>query len=309
MVNKIGLIISFVLTSFLLNYAQQNQSNIYIDSLGQIYVKTNVPAYLFVAPENSNSSKVLIPTKDTRTNPMVFEGNGVQYIQTTDATNKPLTFKIIADGIAPKLNIKFKKGLLMSTGKRYYVDEGSAAEIEAKDNYSGVKDVFVSLDGADFKNSREVLFEKGNDYRVRAFAVDNVGNISDTAKYRVITAVNAIVKINNIYFDINSNKLRPESKTELNDFVQVLNEYPELRIEIRAHTDSQGDSQYNMELSERRAEAVVDYLVLKGIYQSRLTFKGFGDTMPVNECIKGEKCSEEKYQENRRVEFRILPMK
>lgn len=301
--------ISLIIFSFHIALGQQSPSNIYIDSLGQVYVKANVPAYLFVAPENNGNDKIIIPTNDARTNPMIFDGNGIHYLQTTDALNKPINFKIYADGIAPKLSIKFQKGLLMSSGKRFYVDEGSVAKLTATDNYSGVQNIFVSIDGAQFTNTAIVSFDKGSDYHVSAYAVDNVGNISNTAEYRVITAVNAIVKINNIYFDINSNRLRPDSKEELNEFVQVLNEYPEIKIEIRAHTDCQGDSQYNLQLSERRAEAVVNYLIQKGIYEYRLSFKGFGDTMPVNECVKGVDCSDEKHQENRRVEFRILPMK
>lgn len=298
-----------IFNSFNIAFGQNRPSNIFIDSLGQVYVKANVPAYLFVSPESNDNSKVIIPTNDARTNPMVFDGNGIHYLQTTDASNKPINFKIYADGIAPKIAIKFQKGLLMSSGKRFYVDEGSVAKLIATDNYSGVQGIFVSIDGSQFNSSTTVSFDKGSDYRIKAYAIDNVGNVSDTAQYRVITAVNAIVKINNIYFDINSNRLRPESKEELNEFVKVLNEYPEIKIEIRAHTDSQGDSQYNLQLSERRAEAVVDYLIQRGIYENRLTFKGFGDTMPVNECVKGIECSDERHQENRRVEFRILPMK
>ncbi|HCT30876.1 MAG TPA: hypothetical protein DIW31_09115 [Bacteroidales bacterium] len=309
MFGKIIFFISLIISTVHIAFGQQNPSNMYVDSIGQVYVKTDVPAYFFVAPADNNATKYIIPTNDARTNPMIFEDNGLHYIQTTDATNKPVTFKIFADGIAPKISIKFKKGLLMSSGKRFYVDEGSIAELIAKDNYSGVQNIFVSVDGSEFTPTKIVSFEKVSDYQVKAYAIDNVGNVSDTVSYRVITAVNAIVKINNIYFDINSNRLRPESKEELNEFVQVLNEYPEIKIEIRAHTDSQGDSQYNLQLSERRAEAVVEYLIQRGIYNNRLSFKGFGDTMLVNECTKGVDCSDEKHQENRRVEFRILPMK
>ncbi len=293
-----------------LTSGQQNEPHIYVDSLGQVYVKANVPAYLFIEPESNANAKILIPSNDPKTNPMVFDGNGIHYLHTQDAiTKQPINFKIYADGIAPKVSIRINKGLLMSSGKRFYVDEGSTAELVAKDNYSGVKSIFVSVDGSEFINSKTLTFDKGNDYRVKAFAIDNVGNIGDTSQFRVISAVNSILKINNIYFDINSNRLRPDSKIELNDFVQVLNEYPEIRIEIRAHTDSQGDAEYNLELSEKRAEAVVNYLIQKGIYDWRLTFKGYGDTMPINECSKGVNCSDEKHQENRRVEFKILPIK
>ena len=197
----------------------------------------------------------------------------------------------------------------MNSGKRYYVEEGSTADLLVKDNLSGARSVFVSVDGSAFINTKTVLFDKGSDYLVKTYAIDNVGNTSDTVQFRVITAVNSIVKINNIYFDSNSSRIRPESKVELNEFVQVLVEYPEIRIEIRAHTDCLGDAAYNLTLSEKRAEAVVNYLIKKGISNRRLTLRGFGDTNPVNECTKGVTCSDDKHQENRRVEFKILPIK
>lgn len=310
MVNKLTLIFLFLVCLSQLAFGQHKESGIYVDSTGQVFVQVNTPVYFFVAPADNQNKRVLIPSKDPKSNPMFFDGNGIHYLHTNDAeTNKPISFKIIADGIAPKTTLTFDKGLLMNSGKRFYVDEGSIARVVAKDNYSGVKEVFVSVDGSTYKNTSSISFDKGSDYNVKIYAVDNVGNISDTTEIRVITAVNSIAKINNIYFDINSTRLRPESRTELNEFVQVLNEYPEIKIEIRAYTDCQGDAAYNLLLSERRAEAVTTYLTSKGINQSRLTFKGYGDTNPVNECVKGVTCSDDKHQENRRVEFRILPIK
>lgn len=289
---------------------QQNGAAIYTDSLGQVFVQANMPAYFFIAPDTSKGSRILIPSKDPKSNPMYFDGNGVHYVRTQDgSTNKSIIFKIYADGVAPRIKLHFKNGVLINSGKRFYVDSGSKADIIANDNLSGVRAVFVSIDGSEFGNTKTILFDKRNDYQIKSYAVDNVGNVSDTLQFRVITAVDSIVKINNIYFDINSSRLRDDSKTELNDFIQVLNEYPELKIELRAHTDCIGDAAYNMLLSERRAESVLNYLVYRGINRSRLTFKGFGDTSPVNECVKGVTCPEAKHQENRRVEFRILPIK
>ena len=183
-------IIAFLLSSQFA-IGQQDNSNIYVDSLGQVYVKANVPAYLFISPNSNSDERILIPSNDPRTNPMVFDGNGIHYLQTQDATTqKSITFKIVADGIAPKVSIHFKKGLLMSSGKRYYVDEGSVAEFVAKDNYSGAKSVFVSIDGSTFSDSKTVLFDKGSDYRVKAFAIDNVGNISDTMELTAVITLN-----------------------------------------------------------------------------------------------------------------------
>jgi outer membrane protein OmpA-like peptidoglycan-associated protein len=291
-------------------FGQQNVEGIYVDSLGQVYIQANMPAYFFLAPNEKKESRALITSKDPKSNPMYFDGNGIHYIKTLDAeTNKMVSFKIFADGIAPKVSVHFKEGLYMNSPKKYIIEEGSKAEVIAKDNLSGIKSIFVSLDGSDFVNTNTILFGNGADYHVRVFAIDNVGNISDTLQFEALTSINSVVKLNNIYYDTNSSKLRPESKIELNDLAQVLAEFPRINIELRAHTDCRGDAAYNLILSEKRAEAVANYLIYKGINKNRLTSKGFGDTNPINECIKGVSCSEEKHQENRRVEFKILPIK
>jgi len=289
---------------------QQKGAGIYVDSLGQVYVQANMPAYFFIAPENNQEKRILITSKDPESNPMYFDGNGTHYIRTVDGeTNRLISFKIFADGIAPKVNLSFKNTLLKNSRKRFYVEVGSKADIIAKDNLSGVQGVFVSIDNEDFTNTKTVVFDKERDYNIKTFAIDNVGNISDTLRFNVITAVDSIVKIRNIYFDTNSSRLRPISKLELDEFAQVLNEYPEIRIELRAHTDCRGDAAYNLNLSELRAESIVNYLIYKGVKKNRLTFKGYGDTNPVNECTKDVICSDEKHQVNRRVEFKILPIK
>ena len=113
------------------------------------------------------------------------------------------------------------------------------------------------------------------------------------------------VNINTIYFDFNKFNIRPDAAKELDKVVQVMNEYPELRIEAGSHTDSRGKDKYNMKLSEKRAKATVDYIVSKGIDASRIEYQGYGETQLVNSCANGVKCSREEHQLNRRTEFKI----
>ncbi len=113
------------------------------------------------------------------------------------------------------------------------------------------------------------------------------------------------VNINTIYFDFDKFNIRKDAAKELDKVVQVMNEYPELKIEAGSHTDSRGDAAYNQILSERRAKSTVDYIVSKGIDASRITYHGYGDTQLVNKCAKGVKCSREEHQLNRRTEFKI----
>ncbi|QNE40554.1 OmpA family protein [Hymenobacter sp. NBH84] len=108
------------------------------------------------------------------------------------------------------------------------------------------------------------------------------------------------VVLNNIFFDFNKATLRPESTAELERLQKLLAEAPTLRLEISGHTDNVGKAEYNQDLSQRRAKAVVDYLTQHGVAATRLTAAGYGDTQPVapNTTDAGR-------QLNRRTEFKI----
>lgn len=82
--------------------------------------------------------------------------------------------------------------------------------------------------------------------------------------------------------------------------------YPEINIDVRTHTDSRGDDNYNFKLSEKRAKSVMNYLIGHGIAKERLTSHGYGETQLVNNCGNGIKCSEEEHQLNRRSEFIVV---
>jgi outer membrane protein OmpA-like peptidoglycan-associated protein len=115
-----------------------------------------------------------------------------------------------------------------------------------------------------------------------------------------VEAEKAIV-LRNIYFDYDKATLRPESIEELERVVRFLQENPTLRVEISGHTDSDGSEMYNLRLSQARAQAVVDYLVSRGISPSRLIAKGYGESRPV-----APNDTPENKQKNRRTELKIL---
>ncbi len=104
-----------------------------------------------------------------------------------------------------------------------------------------------------------------------------------------------------VNFEFNKASLTPESYPILFYAVQNLNENPDTKVEIQGHTDNIGSDQYNLKLSERRAQTVRDYLVSKGIDPSRLTVKGYGETMPV-----ADNSTPEGRSLNRRIEFKVL---
>lgn len=110
----------------------------------------------------------------------------------------------------------------------------------------------------------------------------------------------------NIYWDYNKWDVRPDAEPYLNQLVAMFRDNPNLKIEIRSHCDCRGSYPFNDELSDKRATAVVDYLVAKGVRRGMLISKGYGERKLVNGCKDGVECSEEQHQENRRTEFIVL---
>ncbi|PRZ19241.1 OmpA family protein [Flavobacterium granuli] len=111
-----------------------------------------------------------------------------------------------------------------------------------------------------------------------------------------------------IYFDLDKALIRKEAAFELEKILDVMKQYPKMKIDVRSHTDSRQTAQYNLALSDRRAKATAAWLIKNGIAADRLSAKGYGESQLVNKCSDGVKCSEEDHQANRRSEFIILAL-
>jgi outer membrane protein OmpA-like peptidoglycan-associated protein/tetratricopeptide (TPR) repeat protein len=107
-----------------------------------------------------------------------------------------------------------------------------------------------------------------------------------------------------IYYDFNKWFIRPEAEKELDKLVQVMKENPVI-VELGSHTDSRGSKEYNMDLSQKRAESAVRYIILQGIEASRITAKGYGESLLINHCTDGMPCTAREHQANRRTEFKV----
>jgi outer membrane protein OmpA-like peptidoglycan-associated protein len=109
------------------------------------------------------------------------------------------------------------------------------------------------------------------------------------------------VILKNIFFETDKYELLPDSKAELGKLINFLQKNASLHIEIGGHTDNEGSDPHNMTLSQNRAKAVYDYLLTNGITSGRLTFKGYGETLPVagNDTPEGRAM-------NRRTEFKVI---
>jgi outer membrane protein OmpA-like peptidoglycan-associated protein len=95
----------------------------------------------------------------------------------------------------------------------------------------------------------------------------------------------------------------------LTKVVVVMQQFPEMKIDVRSHTDSRQSADYNQKLSDKRAKATIAWLVKNGIDSTRLIGKGYGESELVNQCADGVRCSEKEHQANRRSEFIIVSMK
>ncbi|WP_289057226.1 OmpA family protein [uncultured Flavobacterium sp.] len=111
-----------------------------------------------------------------------------------------------------------------------------------------------------------------------------------------------------IYFDLDKSNIRREAALDLEKILVVMNDYPNMKIDVRSHTDSRASHQYNEALSDRRAKSTIQWLVKNGIAPNRLTGKGYGENQLVNKCADGVKCTEEEHQANRRSEFIITAL-
>jgi len=145
----------------------------------------------------------------------------------------------------------------------------------------------------------------------------------------LLTPIDRPIELPNIFYDFGKWDLRPESMVSLDKLVETLNDNPNVTIELMSHTDSRDTEEYNMDLSQKRAQSVVNYLIGKGIASDRLTARGYGETSPkvvdaaimedapflrsgvtLNEQYINSLASEEQkeiaHQINRRTEFRVL---
>ena len=113
--------------------------------------------------------------------------------------------------------------------------------------------------------------------------------------------VNKAIEVKDIFYDYDKFNIRPDAAVRLDTLVQTLADNPKINIELSSHTDQRGKDAYNLKLSQRRAEAAVDYIVSKGIARARITARGYGETRPI---IANPK-SEADYQRNRRTEFKV----
>jgi len=144
----------------------------------------------------------------------------------------------------------------------------------------------------------------------------------DANTYNIIVPLNdasvtleegSIIELKNLYFNFNDASIRANARKDLDHLIATLNQHPDMEIEIASYTDAVGSRDYNLGISQKRAEKVVEYLISKGIDSNRLLPIGYGESGIRNHCTNGVKCSDREHQFNRRIEIKVtksnLPVK
>ncbi|WP_397364774.1 OmpA family protein [Olleya sp. R77988] len=186
-------------------------------------------------------------------------------------------------------------------------EDGEAVAVVNSDDDANYK--FVILP---FENYTITAVKDGFEDNTIDFVANNTNQTEYNEDLELVAEKAVIVEIekkmmivvNNIYFDYNKASIKEESQVSLNSIIAVLEEHPDMKIEINAHTDNRGNDAYNLKLSKKRAASAMRYLISRGVDQDRLISNGYGETQPKYDCKT--KCTEQEHQDNRRIEFVIM---
>ncbi len=133
--------------------------------------------------------------------------------------------------------------------------------------------------------------------------IQDVTNVTlDTTIVLEQLVLERAIVLENIYYDLDKAEIRPDAAQELDKLVKILKDNPGIRIELSSHTDARASDAYNQDLSQRRAESAVEYIVSQGIDASRLEARGYGEQQLLIENAQ----TEEEHQVNRRTEFKVI---
>ena len=169
-----------------------------------------------------------------------------------------------------------------------YANDGYLKDFDMNDEYPISKPVLVKCKTYpnDIYTERDTIFGNVSEFK------------SDRDKIKVNTKP--------IYFDKDKFNIRIDAEVVLTHVMDILNKYPDLIIEIGSHTDSRADDEYNLELSESRAQSSIEWFINRGIESFRIIGKGYGETQLVNKCSNGVACTDKEHELNRRTEFVIV---
>jgi len=213
--------------------------------------------------------------------------------------------KIFEQPNNPNSKVLGRKGLPLS---EIVVKYGNNEALALQSNEEGLQTVLMKPDPEYLISVRkEGYLNASTSFSMRGIAIDST---QSEQRFEVEIVMEKIFKnteiiLENIYYNFDKYDIREDAKPTLNKLAQTMKENPSIKIQLSAHTDCRGNDNYNLDLSQKRAQSVVDYLISLGIAPERLQAKGYGESQPYISC-RCQECSETEHQANRRTTFKIL---
>jgi outer membrane protein OmpA-like peptidoglycan-associated protein len=211
--------------------------------------------------------------------------------------------------VDPEVTFDAKKGLYMKNGKPF---TGTSDGQKYKKGKPVGGKISSNPDAVAYDQSSGVYMKNGKPFTGKNNGTEyKDGVIVGGSGFQPAGTVhsddpNSQAYLLHIYYDFDQSNIRDESKTDLDRLLKLMQDNPTYLVELASHTDARGSNNYNNRLSQRRAEAVVRWLVAKGIDRTRLVPRGYGEGMTANRCKNQVPCTEQEHQMNRRTEFRVL---
>lgn len=223
-------------------------------------------------------------------------------------------------------NSNQKAGVTLTHNDPCFTIVGTAINLATKTPEGGVSTTLKDLSRSTVKiaTSQNVTgkfsyqLEQNTDYELvgkKANYISNIEKISTKGLTRSQTLyvqlelgierveIGKAIVLQKIFYDLDKTDIREDASSDLQKLISFLNDNPTIKIEIASFTDSRGSGDYNLELSQKRAQSVVTYLINRGVNRSRMVAKGYGESKPVVDCVE---CTEAQHQQNRRTEFKLI---
>jgi len=219
------------------------------------------------------------------------------------------------------LNLKDSKGMVIQSTKTDVYGDFSFKKIDARNDFNVVLDKndklpygeHVYLSDSKGVISKEITMDSDNDLAFDLLSSDLM-ELTESSADENVSRLQQFKSGNEKELTITENILYAPGEwhvpadhlKQLMHMIQTLQQNASFKIEIYSYTDAVGDAQANMELSNKRAKAMADLFISKGVKPERIKWKGFGETKILNRCVDGVECSEKENQVNRRTEFKFL---
>ncbi len=204
-------------------------------------------------------------------------------------------------------NSKVRMRVPLSNAKISVTEDGAAFRETSSDQYGMLTLNLTPEKKYDFFVSHPGFFNNQIAFSTRDLVIDSSERVQRFEERILLDKIflDKEVVLENIYYDLDEDFIREDAKPTLNELADLLKINPQIRIQLSSHTDCRAGDDYNLDLSQRRAESAIQYLMDSGINADRLTAKGYGETLLAVDC-QCEECTEEQHQANRRTTFKVI---